>query len=85
MFAGEGSAQVTHGPARGESDRRGEMYAVEQEDAFAQRVEPVHERGAISPASGAGAFQSLEHALFVAVGLQATDEPRAAVGQRLVI
>ena len=61
------------------------MHAVEQEDAFAERVEHFSKGGAVGTASGAGAFQPLENTHFVTVGLQAPDEPRAAVGQGLVV
>ena len=61
------------------------MHAVEEKDAFAQFVEHIKQCGTIGPATRAGVFQSFQHALFVAVGLQASDEPRAAVGQRFVI
>ena len=61
------------------------MHAVEEEDALAQFVEHIKQRCTVGPATRAGVFQSFQHALFVAVCLQASDEPRAAVGQRFVI
>ena len=61
------------------------MHAVEEEDAFAEGVEQFVQSGPVGASSGAGAFETFEDALFVAVGLEASDEPRAAVGQRFVI
>ena len=45
------------------------MHAVEEEDAFAQRIEQCVELGAVGSATRAGTFQAFKHALFVAVGL----------------
>ena len=85
LIAGERPAQITHGPACVEEDGAGQVDAIEQEDAFAEGVKQFVELGAVGPAAGTGAFESFEDALFVAVGLEASDEPRSTIGQRFVI
>ena len=45
------------------------MHAVEEEDAFAQRIEQCVELGTVGSATRTGTFQAFKHALFVAVGL----------------
>src|SRR5262245_60137868 len=61
------------------------MDVVQQEDAVAEAGEQLIHATAIELFAAGGAFESLQNARLVALGLQATNKPRAGVVQPLVV
>ncbi len=83
LAAHQRAAQVAHRPAGGGQRRLVGADALEHELPLAERRDRLAD-GADVDAAG-GALQPVDEPRLVLLGLQAADEPRAGVGQRLVV
>ena len=87
LAAGQGTAQIAHGPAGLKDDWTIFVDVVHQKNAAAQAGDDLVKLAAVEAAAGCGrdGFQPFQHARLVALRLQLADEPGAGVGQSLVV
>ena len=85
VLAGQRSPQIAHGPARLQQHRRLFVHVVHQKRALAESRQGLVEVARIEALGRRRGQQTVPDAIAILLGLQPADEPRASVGQRLVV
>ena len=83
LVSGHRTTQIAHRPSSGEDFCRILPGPSEHEFAFAQAGDRGIDGGDVNAATGGR--ETIEQALFVTIGLEPTDHPRAGVRERLVV
>ena len=82
---GHRAAKIRHGPATLEEHRLVVVDVSHQEDPVAEAGQQLVHRRPVERRAGHRALEAFHHAHLVALGLEPPDDPRAGVGEALVV